>query len=859
MKKTIRLILGCFILALVFFMVACKSGGENKPNDGGNDNPSGGGEAKTFGNLEDGLYTDYVDAKDFTAARAETRQKAYTAYAPDGTKIGDYITIADAINTCVDYDVEYNSSLKTGQQEVYGSYVTKIGGSFKMFVNKKGFAEANDDQFWYYENGTSLAAYNCWDGSDSILSLRNTNLIAHKVSGYGTVSQQTWNSYGLLDAFGEAINDTSAQSWELSSTMDAAVLQFPARLAGITGMKYSIDLSGVSIVPPYDGSDSTYAFIGFYAWQDYYVIAIGIACDTRTGNWYPFIGTSRDDSFSDVTYNIGKCLFTSTWSNDGYFRPDVASVDLEIKTLRLLDEEEDEYYQVDDFKVSVAGKVIYERHITDSVLNNFFSGYPLSWENGYVFIAGLDIKNKLVQSQFTESTDYFNGSQFLGLKVTSAKAYVPAKDEISDVTYGYPIEDTWRGKWHDILMANTEDTAEVLDYTIINTCVCASYQKVNGCDVYSFSYDANNASVSELGTKLRSYQSKINALADLEVNDILNDSSLLDEVGSWLVENQTIIPQKYFLCLDFSAYYAAKELFESTSMSAAAKAVVGELQALDAADYEGFDAIIASTYAALSADEQGVVRLVFGASAFDNLQELSTFVKSLDNVAGEFVTYPYMVYVGGSGLSCEKNKTMSVKDAFEQLMWLSSGIANKVQYNQNDEYNGINDDPNSGHLTGVMNGDNHFFPSMRIVAIVEFFDSLHIELPAYEKDLLETIGYEDFYTGFYYPIYNTVKLAVSIQANNKAAISDLSADELAFLNEVWVSTYFISNHIVWNWNSGNKFLMFYDARTRAISVEAGGDVNIQVKDYFAIVANFLEGCGYTVQGNGWGVTAATIQ
>ena len=641
--------------------------------------------------------------------------------------------------------------------------------------------------------------------------------------------------------------------------MDASVLQFPARLAGITGMKYSIDLSGVSIVPPYDGSDSTYAFIGFYAWQDYYVIAIGIACDTRTGNWYPFIGTSRDDSFSDVTYNIGKCLFTSTWSNDGYFRPDVASVDLEIKTLRLLDEEEDEYYQVDDFKVSVADKVIYERQITDSVLNNFFSGYPLSWENGYVFIAGLDIKNKIVQSQFTESTDYFNGSQFLGLKVTSAKAYVPASDEISDVTYGYPIEATWRGKWHDILMANTEDTAEVLDYTIINTCVCASYQKVNGCDVYSFSYDANNASVSELGTKLRTYQSKINALADLEVNDILSDSSLLDEVGSWLVENQTIIPQKYFLCLDFSAYYAAKELFESTSMSNAAKAVVGELQALSSSDYEGFDEIIASSYAALSEEEQGVVRLVFGASAFDNLQGLSTFVKSLDNVAGEFVTYPYMVYVGGSGLSCEKNKTMTVKDAFKQLMWLSNGIANKVQYNQNDEYNGINDDPNSGHLTGVMNGDNHFFPSMRIVAIVEFFEELNIELPNYEKDLLETIGYEDFYTGFYYPIFNTVKLAVSIQANNKVAISDLSAEELAFLNEVWVNSYFISNQIQWNWNSGNRFMMFYDARTRAISVEAGGDVNVAVKDYFAIVANFLEGCGYTVQGNGWGVTAPTIQ
>ena len=863
MKKVFKLLLGCFILVLAFLMVACKSG--DKPNG---DDPSGNNgnngnnntETKTYGNEEDGLYTDYVEAKTFTASRAEVRNVAYTSYAPDGTKISDHITIADAINTCVDYDVEYNSSLKSGQTEVYGSYVTKLGSTFKMFVNHKGFSEDNNDQFWYYENGTSLAAYNCWDGSDSILSLQNTNLLVYKVSGFGTVSEQTWNSYALLDSFGEKINDVSAQSWELSSTMDAAVLQFPARLAGITGMKYSVDLSGVTIIPPYDGSDSTYAFIGFYAWQDYYVIAIGIACDTRTGNWYPFIGTSRDDSFSDVTYNIGKCLFTSTWSEEGYFKPDIDAVELEIKTIKQHDDEEDEDYQIDDFKVSVGGKQIYERYITDSLVNNYFSGYPLSWENGYVFIAGLDIKNKTVQSQFVESTDYFNGSAFLGLKVTSALAYVPTKDEISDVTYGYPIEDTWRGKWHDILMANTEDTAEVLDYTILNTSVCASYQKVNGNDVYSFSYNGNNASVSEIGTKLRSYQSKINALADMEVNDFLNDSSLLDEVGSWLVENQTIIPQKYFLCLDFTAYYAAKELFESTSMSNEAKAVVVELQGVASGDYEAFDAIMASSYAALSKEEQDIVRLVFGAAAFDNLQGLSTFVKSLDGMSGELVTYANYVYVNGDGtLNGAKNKTLSVKEAFEELLWLASGIANKVQYNQNDEYSGINDDPNNGHLTGVMNGDNHFYPSMRIVAIVEFFESLELELPNYVKDLLETIDYEDFYTGFYYPVFNTVKLAVSIQANSKTAISDLSAEELAFLNDVWVSSYFISNQIVWNWNSGNQFMMFYDARTRAISVEAGGDVSVAVKDYFAVVANFLEGCGYTIQGNGWGVTASTIQ
>ena len=853
------------VLALVtLFACSNKTTKENnnnttKANDSTTSENLTTGSSKTSGNIEDGLFVNYVEPKDFVATRTETRSPAFTAYTPSGEKIGDYITIADAINSCVDYDVEYNSSISGGEAEVYGSYVTKLNGSFKMFVNHEGFSEGNDDQFWSYENGTSLASYNCWDNTDTVLSLTNTNLIVHKVTGFGTVPQQSWNSYTLLDSFGEEITDVAAQSWELSSTMDAAVLEFPKRLGGISAMKHEIDLSNVSIIPPYDGADSTYAFIGYYAWQDYYVIAIGIACDTRTGNWYPFIGTSRDDSFSDVEYNMGKCVFTSTWSNEGYFTPDVDRIEISIGTKRLYDEEEDEYYQVDEFNLYVDSEARYSIYITDSLLNNYFSGVPLSWENGFVFIAGLDIKNKIVQNNYVEATDYFNGSEFLGLKVTSAQAYVPSKEEISDVTYGFPIEEEWRGKWHDILMANSIDTAEVVDYTILNTCVCASYQKVNGCDLFSFSYNANNTSLSEMGTELRKYQSKIDALANITVQDILNDSTLLDEVGSWLVEAQTIVPQKYFLVLDFTNYYQAKELFESTSMSEEAKAVVAELNALASGDYEGFDTIYTTTFASLDEEEQSIVRLAFGAAKFDNLKGLNEFVKSLSSVTDTFTTFTNIIYVNGNfTYNGDKSKEMTAEEAFAQLTFLASGIANKTRYDQSNAYSGLNDDPNTAGAA-LMNGDNHFYPSMRIVAIVEFFESIDLELPNYMKDLLTTIGYEDFYTGFYYPIYQTVKLAVSIEINNKTTINDLSDDELEFLNEVWVSTYFISMQINWNWNSGNKLQMFYDARSRAISVLAGGDISKKVADYYDIVGTFLTGCGYEVNYNGWGVTASEIK
>ena len=201
---------------------------------------------------------------------------------------------------------------------------------------------------------------------------------------------------------------------------------------------------------------------------------------------------------------------------------------------------------------------------------------------------------------------------------------------------------------------------------------------------------------------------------------------------------------------------------------------------------------------------------------------------------------------------------MTAEEAFAELTFLASGIANKTRYDQSNAYSGLNDDPNTAGAA-LMNGDNHFYPSMRIVAIVEFFESIDLELPNYMKDLLTTIGYEDFYTGFYYPIYQTVKLAVSIEINNKTTINDLSDDELEFLNEVWVSTYFISMQINWNWNSGNKLQMFYDARSRAISVLAGGDIAIKVADYFDVVGAFLTGCGYEVNYNGWGVTASEIK
>lgn len=855
---------GLVLLPIIFVAAGCgggqsttstsTSGGPTtgEPTSGTSGTSQSGGRQK--GNLDDGLYTNYVDPKSETMESPDLREAAFEAFTPEDKSIGQFKTIADAINAAVDYDVEYNSTVPE-EEQVYGSYAMKIEGTKKLFTNHEGFSEENDDQFFYYENGNSLAAYNCWDAANSILDLHNTNLITHQVSGFGTVSRQSWNSYTLLDSFGEEIDDVTAQSWELSSTMDAAVISFPHRLGGITKLDYTIDLSEVKIAPSYDEADPTYAFVGFYAWQDYYVIANGIACDTSTGNWHYFIGTSRDDSFSDVEYGIGECLMTSTLNKEeGYFVPDAKEMNLKIETKVEHDEQFDEDYQVDYLKISMDNGATFERNITDSLVNNYFPGYPLGFENSYAFIAGLDIKNETVSSNYVENTDYFNGSYFTGLKVTEAKGYVPTKEEMSDVKYGYSIEESWRGKWHDLLMANLEDTPDVMDYTILNTAVCANYQGVNNCDVYSFSYTGNPVGANELGTEVSVYQNKIDRLGAMTIEDLLIDQSLYNEVGSWLVEGQTIIKQKHFLVLDFAGYYHAKELIESHAITPAAREVIEAFRAIDDKDYSAFGEIYEGAYAALSEEEKVSVKLSLGTVSFENREGLYLYAKALP-VGGENTCYAKYIYVSNEGPD-DTTMTMNTKETFDDLLKVLSLVAAGTVWTNSPQ--GVsNDDPNNGKIK-VMNGDNNFWPSMRIVNEVTYLEETVGLLPNFILNLLEIVNYDDFYEGFYYPIFGTTALAIRINHGEVTTLNDLTDDELEFLNEVWTGDYIISDQLVWNWNSGDKFETYFSTRTRGVTMCAGGDGVTLTRVYFATVLDFLAADGYTPKANGWGVEELVI-
>lgn len=851
---------------------ACGGRGNSSSNSGSSnsdgsstDSSTPGGETSEDYTIE-GTVVNPSTPNTFTASRTDNREDAYVAYGPDGKELGKYKTIATAINTAVANDSD---------NQVFGSYVTRVGATRKLFINRAGYAENNDDMYWYYEDGNKLDGMDCWDSTNTVARLQNSNYIVHQVSGYGQKSLQTWNSYELYDENGELIapEDNQAQSWELSSTMDAAVLQFTSRLTGITGLTYSIDLSGVKITPAYDGADKTYAFIGFYAWQDYYVLATGIACDVSNGNWYMFEATSRDDSFSDATYNMGECVMTSTWNEEGgYFTPDKDSLTMSAIT-KVLEDEEGEY-QVDDFTFEFDDGTKLLRRVDDSVINQKFAGYPLGYENAYVFVAGLDIKNQVASGVKSYNTDYFNGAAFENLVVTEAKAHVPSVEEMSDTKYGYKINEEWRGIDHDILMASSaEKTDGIIDYAILNTSVAATYEKKDGHDVYSFSYNGEATSDKDYGAGLSQYQDVIDALSEVTAENVTSYIDVLEEVKTWKEDKDSfkIINKMYYQFIDFTAYDAAYEIYlEATQISEEGKAVADAFNTLsdilaytykgwttDGADISGYlytELVkfreIYANYEKLSESDKNALNIYCNMNSFKAWETFSTELETLTS-AEKFVNGTVSLYK--VPMASEKQDYTSQQAFEELLLW-----ANKILSGSEFVYGTENDDGNTAGAK-VMNGDNTFYPSLRVVSIVEYFEGLDVELPTYVKTVLETIGYEDFYMGFYYPVYNTVKTAMTIKSTGT-----VTPEQLAFLNEVWTNSYELSAQIAWNWNNGNKFETYYSARAGRIVVVAGGNLTdsngtaFKTYQYFEVVANFLTEQGYTVKANGWGVTAEEI-
>lgn len=827
MKKLAALLLGAaMVMTSVLGLAACNGDGKG-PDKPGPDTP---------GPDTPGPDTPGPDKPgpgpvvDITRRTDPRDPEAYEAYDYQGNKVGSYKTIAAAINATVEADLDFMEDEETPVASK-GGYVTKKGSDFRLFQNKKGFADGNDDQFWYYQDGTSLAGYNCWDATNGLSEIQNQKIIAHKISDQGLASIQTWNGYGLLDAQGQEISTTKTlpNTYELSAPMDAAVMAFTGEKKGVGGMRYELDLSETKITPAYEGvEEDVYAFFGYYAWQGYYVVANGLACNTLTGEWYPFRGTSRDDSFSDVIYNVDELdtpLMTSTWNKEGYWTCDTKTVEMEIKTTRNIDEVDGAEFWTDELTFKFDGKDGYRITIDDQMIGSFFPGNAVSPDNTYVFIAGLDIKSteELEDPGMpvkVKNTDYFNGAKFENLVVAEAAAYIPTAEELSDEDYGGTIDEALRGTWQDFVMANEEYTAGSFAYTILQNYTFTSYEGKDSVDYYSFSFDRPTVSENELGGKLKDYQEKIDSLSGMTVDNVKDYLDDYNEVAGWYGADDSHtgaqgILQQYLLLLDFTAFKDAQEVYRNSfKLTEEAQAVLTDLETLSILTnypYKGWTAAededvtgylwseaqkfgkIYERYQKLPKEDQNaILRLYAGTEdEFNNWVDAYESIKAYLDGAGE------TSYTIGHRDMNGKSVTYNAEEALAKLFELGFKIWTTT-------YTGAAE-PN------VMDSDNtdNYKDSFHLLFLMKKMEEKKVELPYFFEEVVyaqitRTARAENFAKDFNNYIYPVLTLAGQIYARQ-------AEGEFVWLNEEIanvVNTYMVGfedfTEAGFKWNRNNN-------------------------------------------------------
>lgn len=827
-----------FTLFAAFAMAGCDRNKNSNSNSNSNSNETSGPHVQT-----------------------DSRSDAYTAYDKDGSKIGDYKSIAAAINAAVATD-SFTADNSIAQ---LGSYVTTIEG-VKVFQNRNGYAEASDDQFWFYEGGTALEAYDCYAGTFYSDILKNSKNVVYSITSRGSLAQQFHNGYAILKQDGTLETELNAQAWELSSTMDAAVLQMPNVLKGITGMSYELDMSNVKITPPYEGMDPVYAFMGFYAWQDYYVITIGVACDTSTGNWYPFEATSRDNSFSDAIYTISEePLMKSDWNEaEGCWIPQYPTITMDAKTIA----KEDDLgkYCVGEMNFNFLdkeGKVeaTYSKTIDDETVNQFFSGYPFGAENSYVFVAGLDIRNAGNGNGVNVlCTDYANGAKFENLTMTKATAHVASEEELSQGDYGYEIPAEWRGKDFNILMAAGGVEESILKYTLLNGYAFTEYEAKNGTDVYSFRFDGSNSSENPLGGKAAEYQAIIDQLKGITADNTNDYTDIMSTVAAIYgldgTGKESSVAQMYYNVLDFTSYFAAKDLFaENAKLSAEGeefKAAFNALPSLTTYQYTDLDTLYndlnnfasaKAKYDTLSdADKNQMMYHI-------NMDDYNWYVDMYDKfMNGYYDGITISAKVEGTELdSAEFTGAEAVAEIILYTQKVAAGTAWGA--NNEDQGNGSpwNDDGNVGG-SNQFNSDNNWLPSYHVFYLKARLEEAGKELPNYVSALIASTPIGDGLAEDFAYLHTMFTLASGIESG---AITGITEEMAAMINAHIVGkTTFIEPGLAWNYNNHPEQADFL-YRDKSFKLYYGLNPENTTLQYIQLVHNFLtEKAGAEVDGIG---------
>ena len=409
-----------------------------------------------------------VKAKDFVATRADDREAIYTHYTVGGQEVESYASLYAAIYACVDNGDEQD-------------YVSQKGSSDKLFINYEKFDENTADMYWWYKGGNSFGKYAPYE--DTFWSdLRNKDYTMIMKSGVNSAALNYYNSYETVKVTEDTtkFNYGTMQVWHICAELEASATVDMEPYSGITKSVYTIDLSEAKIVPSYDGSDDTYAYVGFITADGDYVANVGLRCDTRNGNWYYYAGEASIES-SSIVMEDDNCYLTSTWDEtEKCFRPD-GDVTMQMELLTLKDDDGVPYITHRLTMTFDDGRVV----VKD------YDDPDLTPCGTIRFTAGLDIVSD------NTLTDLMCGAEFNNLVVTSATAYV--LEEMANNPAG-PYKTGSKIKTpsdYDILNSHDEyfigvDSARF--HTIIYNTSCVSYDfNTPGKDVYGFSYNIKPA------------------------------------------------------------------------------------------------------------------------------------------------------------------------------------------------------------------------------------------------------------------------------------------------------------------------------------------------------------------------------
>jgi hypothetical protein len=440
---------------LALSLVALALAGCGGPSSSGSTTPLSSTEEASSSNDGEG-----VAAKGVKHTLEETRSKAYQTHLPDGTAKEQFVSLYQAIDAVVTDTDNYD----------FESYITKIGDTEKLFINKEKYSDTSADLFWQYKDNSTLDGFSPWQTTYWTDYQNTTNTVVYISPTQGPLPYyQGWRMAGVNSDANLGAGNTAV--WNCQSTVEAESIVNMLAFSGITKETYKVKLTDAKFAPALGDSVPTSAFVGFIETDSYNVSNLGIECDTTTGDWYFYSG-ERDMNSDKTVIEDKKCLLTSTWDDTTKsFTPD-EDVTMTMETLTLKDNDGEDY-------------------LVDRLTLEFSSGRKAVRDYEFAkitqcgtirFASGLDVK-----SSDGHQMDFMNGSYFKNVTVTEATAYALPEMQDSD-KYGNVAQ--LDPGTYDILNSNPETAAR---FQTIVYGACSSYDFATpGKDVYSYSFSANS-------------------------------------------------------------------------------------------------------------------------------------------------------------------------------------------------------------------------------------------------------------------------------------------------------------------------------------------------------------------------------